>query len=281
MNTGSYHFKLGTFECVSLSDGSLDYPLRNFFANAPLERVEEVLRQRDLPTDYITTPYTYLYVNTGAHRVLVDMGAGHLGPRTGKLVDSMQAAGIRPADINTVIITHAHPDHIGGTLDDGGNPVYPNARYFIFKDEWDFWFSEAAYSIAPEMFVTVARGNLDPVRDRVTLLEDESDIVPGLRAIPTPGHTPGHIVVEVSSADEQLLYIGDAVLYPLHLEYPDWLPIYDILPDEAQVSKRVIFDLVAEKRMWVVGQHLPPFPSLGRVIKRGNGWQWLPIDIKE
>ena len=95
MCTGSYRFPLGEFECVSLSDGSLDYPLKSFFANVPLEQVEEALRRRDLPTDYITTPYTYLYVDTGAHRVLVDMGAGHLGPRTGKLVENMQAAGIR------------------------------------------------------------------------------------------------------------------------------------------------------------------------------------------
>ena len=116
MSNGSYRFKLGDFECVSLSDGSLDYPLHNFFANVPTADVEAALRQRDLPTDYITTPYTYLYVDTGAHRVLVDMGAGHLGPRTGRLLQNMEAAGIAPAHIDTVVITHAHPDHIGGTL---------------------------------------------------------------------------------------------------------------------------------------------------------------------
>jgi glyoxylase-like metal-dependent hydrolase (beta-lactamase superfamily II) len=128
MSTDSYRFKLGNFECVSLSDGSVDYPLKNFFANVPIEQVEEALRQRNLPVDYVTTPYTYLYVDTGEHRALVDMGAGDLGQRTGRLVQSMEAAGIDPADIDTVLITHAHPDHVGGTRDDQGRLVYANAH---------------------------------------------------------------------------------------------------------------------------------------------------------
>ena len=279
MSTGSYRFRLGDFECVSLSDGSLDYPLRNFFANVPIEQIEEALRQRNLPIDYITTPYTYLYVNTGEHRVLVDMGAGHLAPSTGRLVQNMRAAGIEPVDIDTVMVTHAHPDHIGGTLDDEGSPVYVNARYFIWKGEWDFWFSELAEAKTPERFVTCARTNLEPLRDRVTLLDRESEILPGIGVIPAPGHTPGHMVVSVSSGDQRLLYIGDTVLYPLHLEHPDWLPIYDIVPEKAAVSKRRIFDLAAEERAWVMGQHFPPFPSLGHVVKKGEGWQWQPIEM--
>jgi glyoxylase-like metal-dependent hydrolase (beta-lactamase superfamily II) len=278
MSTGSYRFKLGDFECVSLSDGSLDYPLKNFFANVPIEQVEDALRQRDLPIDHITTPYTYLYVDTGEHRVLVDMGAGDLGPRTGKLLQNMEAAGIDPAEVDTVVITHAHPDHIGGTLDDEGGPVYPNAHYYIWKEEWNFWFSEVALTKTPERFVTIARENLEPIRDRVNLLDRESEIVPGIRAIPAPGHTPGHIVVQVSSDDERLLYIGDTVLYPLHLEHPDWTPIYDIVPQKAGASKRRIFDLAAAKNALVHGQHFPPFPGLGTLSTNGKGWDWHPIE---
>ena len=279
MSTGSYRFKLGDFECVSLSDGSVDYPLQNFFANVPRAQVEEALRQRDLPIDYVTTPYTYLYVDTGAHRVLVDMGAGDLRPGTGRLVPNMVAAGIDPRDIDTVAITHAHPDHVGGTLDDEGKLVYANAHYYVWKEEWDFWFSELAGAKTPERFVTCARTNLEPLRERATLLDRESRIVPGVRAIPAPGHTPGHMVVSVSSADERLLYVGDTVLYPLHLEHPDWTPIYDIIPEKAAASKRWIFDLAAEERAWVIGQHFPPFPSLGHVVKKGQGWEWQPLEV--
>jgi glyoxylase-like metal-dependent hydrolase (beta-lactamase superfamily II) len=278
MNTKSYRFGLGEFECVCLSDGSLDYRLESLFANVPIEEVQEALRQRNLPTDYITTPYTYLFVKTREHRVLVDMGAGDLAPSTGKLLQSMDAAGIEPAEIDTVVITHAHPDHIGGALDDEGEPLYPSARYYIAKEEWDFWFSEVAVEKAPEWFATVAREKLQPIREQVHFIESESEIVPGVRGLPAPGHTPGHMVVEFSSADHSLLYIGDTVIHPLHLEHPDWLPIYDIVAEQAGLSKRAIFDRAAERKALVVGQHFPPFPSVGYVVKEAEGWQWQPVE---
>ena len=226
-NEQFYRFKLGKFEYVCISDGGHNYPPQNFFANVPQEHVEKVLRQRNLPTDHVWTPYTYLSVHTAEHRVLVDMGAGSLFETTGQLIHNMKAANIEPTTIDAVFITHAHPDHIGGTLDEQGEPVYTNAQYFIWKDEWEFWFSDTAFEKTPEMFVTCARKNLEPVQDRVHLVEDESDILPGIRMIAAPGHTPGHAVVSFSSGDEKLLYIGDTVLYPLHLEHRDWLPIYD------------------------------------------------------
>ena len=277
MSTGFYLFQLGDFECICLSDGSHDYPLPNLFSNAAIEDVEAALQQLDLPTDYITTPYTYLYINTNQHQILVDMGAGRLGPRTGNLMTNIQAAGIDPAQIDTVAITHAHPDHIGGTLDDEGQPNFPNAHYYISKLEWDFWFSDATFQKVPEKWITSARKSLGAVKDQVKQIEGQMEIVPGIRGLSAPGHTPGHIVVEVSSGDQRLLYIGDTVIYPLHLEHPDWLPIYDILPDQAAASKHIIFDRAAEQGAWVVGQHFPPFPSLGHIIKIENGWQWQPV----
>ncbi|MFQ5793676.1 MAG: MBL fold metallo-hydrolase [Candidatus Bipolaricaulia bacterium] len=295
MNTESYHFKLGEFECVSISDGSFNYPIESFFANAPKEQLEETLRQHDLPLEHLTTPYTCLFVSTGQHRVMIDTGAGNIGaiaakffPNvdhsttiTGNLLQNMEAAGIKLADIDTVIITHAHPDHIGGTLDDG-KLVFANAHYFISKDEWDFWTSDIATAKTPEPMVNIARKNLEPLQDRLTLIDinDEFETVPGIQAIATVGHTPGHIALSIASGGEQLLHISDAVLYPLHLEHPEWIPVFDILPEEAAASKHRILDRAAQGKALVFAHHFPPFPNLGHVVKQGEGWQWQPIETK-
>ncbi len=291
MNTETFRFTIGQFECVAISDGAFNYPLESLFANVPRSQVEEALRQHDLPTGHVTTPYTCLLVNNGRRHVLIDTGAGNLGvlaaqmfPNidhsttvTGKLLGNLRGIDIQPSEIDTIIITHAHPDHVGGTLDEAGQLVFPNAHYFISRAEWDFWLSDAAATKAPPAMVNIARRNLTPLRDRVTLIDDAAEIATGIQAIATPGHTPGHLALSITSAGRQLLHISDVVLYPLHLEHPEWLPVFDIAPEQAAISKQQIFDRSAEEQALVFGHHFPPFPNLGYVRRLETGWQWQPI----
>jgi glyoxylase-like metal-dependent hydrolase (beta-lactamase superfamily II) len=286
-NNKYYQFNIGRFDCLSVSDGTYDYnPLHIFPRDMTEDQVKEFLSDYNLQTDKLVSPYTFLFVDTGEHKILTDMGAGKLGPDTGKLLGNLKEAGVRPEDIDIVFITHAHPDHIGGTLDDEDNPNYPNARYFMSKDEWDFWFSEEAFEkvrehlsqIVPvDVFMKVARGQLGPVKDRIKLITEESEIIPGIRVHFTPGHTPGHMVVSFSSEGEELFNVGDAILFPFLIERPDLRPVVDIMPDLADASKRRLCDLITEKNAWVLAQHFSPFPSLGHIIKKGEGWQWQPV----
>jgi glyoxylase-like metal-dependent hydrolase (beta-lactamase superfamily II) len=292
MDVGSFRFGVGQFECVSVSDGALNYPPESLFSNVPLERVEEALRHLDLPTSQVMTPYTCLYIDTGEHRVMVDTGAGDLGAHaadvfpgldhstsvTGLLPENLRAAGIGPLEIDTVIITHAHPDHVGGTLDETGALVFPNAHYYISQQEWEFWRSDAATTKAPPVMVDTARRNLDPIKERLTFVEDTSEVIPGVHAIATFGHTPGHIALSIASEGQHLLHVSDAVLYPLHLEHQEWTPVFDMLPEQASASKGRIFDLAAEEDTLVFAHHFPPFPNLGHVCKQAQGWHWQPIE---
>ena len=292
INNEIYKVNVGEFECIALSDGGMNYPIESFFSNPPMTEVAAALRQRNLTTKYVHTPYTCLFINTGRNRVLVDTGAGDIAEGahiffpnidnstsvTGKLCDNLGAAGIQPEDIDTVIITHAHPDHVAGTLTSDGDLVYKNARYFITKTEYEFWMSaEAETSSSPSM-VEMARRYLAPLAGRLTFIEGEAEILPGISVLPAPGHTPGHIAVKVSSKGEELINVSDTALYPLHLEFPDWLPAFDVTPEQAVISKQLIFDQAAEQKALVFAHHFPPFPALGYVKKREKGWEWLPIE---
>ncbi len=238
------------------------------FANAPRERLEQALREHNLYPEQWSewvSPYICLVIKTDEHRVLVDTGAGGLDPNTGKLLQNLRAAGITPEDIDTVIITHAHPDHIGGNTDNEGRPAFPNAKYVMWQDEWDYWTSEQAETKLDEhvrdILLGCARKNLPPIQGRLYLVDRETEIVPGIKATAAPGHTPGHMALAVSSAGEQLLCISDVVLHPIHLEQPQWHAAVDLDPKQVEATRRRILKRAMAEKPLVFGFHLP-FPGL-------------------
>jgi glyoxylase-like metal-dependent hydrolase (beta-lactamase superfamily II) len=290
MSDEVFTFKIGEFECIAVSDGTMTYTPPNFpppavllFTNASGESLAQMLREYGIPlkqwTEWVS-PYICLVVKTGSHLVLVDTGAGALVPTTGKLIPNLKTAGIAPGDIDTVVLTHGHPDHVGGNIGSDGRPAFRNARYVMLRDEWDFWTSGRAEreidEHSREVLLKYARENLPPVKEQLDLVDNGAEIVPGIQAMAAPGHTPGHMVLSISSGGEQLLCISDAVLHPIHLEQPEWFAAVDVSPEQVVATRRWLLEKAASDMALVIAFHFP-FPGLGHVVPKGNVWQWQPI----
>ena len=287
MNAERYRFNVGAFECIVVSDGTFAYPhpARLFFANAPAERLSQALHEHGLDPaqwEHYISPYPSLVINTGEHLVLVDTGAGTMAPTTGRLMANLQAEGIAPEAIDTVILTHAHPDHIGGNVDGEGRPAFPNARYVMGKQEWDFWMGDPDLSTwqvdeqLKALILACPRENLPPIEKQLDLIEGETEIVPGVRYVAAPGHTPGHMAVTVSSEGTQLVHLADAVVHPIHLEHPEWYSPVDLMPEQTVATRRRLLEQVAAEQVLVLIYHFT-FPCLGHVVQHKKAWRWQPV----
>jgi glyoxylase-like metal-dependent hydrolase (beta-lactamase superfamily II) len=286
MNTEVYRFKVGDFECFAVNDGNFTYtpplippPADFLFANAPKKELDQVLRKHGILREQwmeFVSPFTCLMVNTGRHKVLVDTGADGLTPNTGKLVRNLQAVGIGTGDIDTVILTHGHDDHVGGNTDTEGKLTFPKARYVMWKEEWTFWTSEQAENLYKNEDFAFTRKNLLPIQYQLDLLDHEAEIVPGISAVVAPGHTVGHMAVAISSGGEQLLCISDAFLHPIHIEYPEWHAAHEVAPEQLIKTRHYLLNRAATDKALMLAFHFP-FPGLGYVARKGTGWRWQPI----
>jgi glyoxylase-like metal-dependent hydrolase (beta-lactamase superfamily II) len=270
----TYSFDVGAIHCTAVKDGDAIYYGDEYVVNAPEAEVTGALARHGHAPDAIPSPYSGLLVDTGATRILIDTGAGDLTPKVGHLGENLHVAGIDPDSIDALIVTHGHPDHLGGNVGADGQPAYPQARLVMGRREWDYWTDETELARLNPLMGEWSRKNLGPLRDRVELVDGDAEIAPGVHVLDSPGHTPGHIAISIRSADQELLYVSDAALHPIHLEHPDWRPVWDQDAVNALASKRRLFDHAAAERALVLAFHFPPFPSLGHVEKHGSGWHW-------
>ena len=283
MPEGSHAFQVGSICCTVLTDGYDSYPTEWFFANADPRSVQATLEGRGMPGQSVLSPFTCLLIETGRHVILVDTGAGSASRTSGAICARLEMAGIRPQNIDTVVLTHAHPDHIGGAVGRGGRPVFRNARHVLSEYECEFWTSRrpdlnhlrVPHELRTAMAPT-ARTALDALRFQIETVDRETEIAPGVRLIPAPGHTPGHLALLVTSEGHHLLNLGDAAVHPLHLEQPELENGFDQASAIAAATRRELLGRAVSEQMRLMAFHFP-FPSVGRVAAREEGgWSWTP-----
>jgi glyoxylase-like metal-dependent hydrolase (beta-lactamase superfamily II) len=279
---GFYRFRLGTFTITMVHDGVFRRPVEGLVRNAPLAEVQEVLHASFLPTDQFIIPITVTFVDTGRNLVAFDTGTGgQLAPTAGQLAANMRAAGLDPARVGLVVVSHFHADHISGLTTRENEVVFPNAEIVVPETEWRWWTDPGNESRSPEgqrgTFANAAR-RFGPYRDRVRQVADGAEVAPGIRAVAAHGHTPGHTCYLVADANEQMMFVADTTNRPeLLARRPDFHIAFDFDAEMAERSRRRIYDRVAADRMRVTGYHFP-FPATGYMAKEGGGYRFVPAD---
>jgi glyoxylase-like metal-dependent hydrolase (beta-lactamase superfamily II) len=281
---GVYRHKLGSFEVTVLSDGNLPFDADLFSGDK--ERAQQLLDKAYFPRKATTSVNTWL-VNTGKHVVLVDTGASsHFGPTLGRLPKHLADAGVSPDQIDIIVITHMHPDHVPGLVDADKKVLFKNAVLHVGDEEYAFWTSDEVYSkVLDDVkgFFDLARMATKPYEDagKLQTYKDGASIISGITAMAARGHTPGHSMVHLSSNGSDLLLWGDIVHNAvLQFPEPDRSIVYDADPAMAIASRKRVFDMVANDGLLFAGAHLP-FPGLGRANKAQTGYTYVPLPYVE
>jgi glyoxylase-like metal-dependent hydrolase (beta-lactamase superfamily II) len=278
MTTSEFHsFRHGEFDVTVLSDGPIALAGELFAPEANDQQRAHIVKRLKGQDNTAHAQSNIPLIVYDEQVILVDVGAGRrFQPTEGMLEENLERVGVRAEDVTVVLISHAHPDHIWGLLRDDGSLRFPKARYFVGKAEWDFWMGEGASGLPSEVqpFVEGARRDLAALTGRVNLVQDGDEIVPGMRVLATPGHTPGHLSVILDS-EVPLIITVDAVSSEIvSFEHPDWSFGFDMDPAKAKATRRALLDQAASENAKLLGFHWT-YPGVGRIKKDGDAYEFI------
>jgi len=279
---GYLKYMIGDIECVSLYDGIWKKKhADNFIRNASVEDTKQALRAGGLSDEFVPIEFAQTFIRTGGKTVLIDAGTGgQLAPTAGMMMKHMTAAGLDPKSVDTVLISHFHPDHIFGLMAKGTNEqIFPQAEIIVPEVEYKFWTDPALIAKLPEGRQGLAKRiqATFPNWKNLTQVTGEKDVAPGIRSLPAFGHTPGHTAFHVSSGDKQLIVMGDIANLPaLFVVHPTWQAVFDSDPELATKNRIALFDRAIADGAVIAGYHFG-FPNAGTISKDGSGYVFAPF----
>ncbi len=270
---------LGGMQVDTLSDGHLVLPGNFVLGGMPAEEAQAIVAKYGLAADQITPPCNVTLLRDGTHTVLFDVGAGpDFMPSAGKLAEAFGILGLTADEVTHVLFTHAHPDHLWGLLDDFDEPVFPNATYMIGRAEFDYWTDPATVDTIGADRTTFAVGaarRLGVIAETVRRVEDGEEVLPGVAARLTPGHTPGHMAYELASGGAGALVAGDALgNHHVAFERPDWPSASDQDAPRAATTRAALLNRLADEKLPLIGYHLPG-GGIGRAERAGSAFVFV------
>lgn len=275
---GFYRKRIGDVVVTALSDGYLDADV-GVLQNISRADIDRILHETFRPSPPRLSVNAFL-VQAKGRTALIEAGSGHtMGPSLGKLVASMADAGTRPADIETVLLTHMHPDHSNGLTDASGAAIFPKAELLIHEEDVRHWRDDAAMAAAPERkrvrYFQAARTQLAAYTRQLRTIR-EGEVFPNVTAVPIPGHTPGHTAYRVADGNDSLLIWGDTVHVPeIQVRHPEVTLDFDTDPAASARMRRRLLDMAASDRLRIAGMHVH-FPGFAHVVRRGEGFELVP-----
>ena len=282
--TGVYRYKLGSYEIIQLMDGARTFPMPDkFVVNVSKDQAIKAAAAAYMPEGKVTIPFSPMIVNTGSKLIAIDTGNGlgaHKASKgaVGQARINMEAAGIDPKQIDIVIISHFHGDHIGGLKNADGSVAFPNAEIKVPAVELAFW-SDDANAAKANGFNKAQFPNVKKMMAglKVTPYETDKEVAPGLTSIFTPGHTPGHMSFVLASGAKKMLVQSDVSNVPsLFIKHPTWQAIFDNDPNLTIATRKKFYDMAAAEKMIVSGYHFP-YPCVGHVEKTAAGYEMVPV----